>query len=91
MIKYRTIRTKIEAVEIIRETPKQVVLKPSYPSFISRERREAKRSDYQNWFDTWEEAKSFLVDEAKKKVALEERNLKIAKARLNEVSALEKK
>ena len=88
MIKYRTTGTKIEAIEIIRDTPKQVVLKQQYPSLISRERREAKRSDFINWFDTWEEAKEFLVVKAQNEVELAERILETAKERLTKVSSL---
>jgi len=57
-IKYRTYfnEPKIEAVEITKETDKSV--------FFGKE-REQKRSSYQNWHDSFEDAKTFLLEAAK--------------------------
>ena len=61
MLKYMTRYNKIEAVEVVRETPQQVVIL----NRSGRETRENKRSDsWSNWHDTWEAAHAFLVAEA---------------------------
>lgn len=67
MIKYRTnySKDKIEKVEIVRETPKMVVV----VSHVGGERREAKQSDWACYFDTWAEARDYLLDAARKRVA----------------------
>ena len=57
MFKYRTSWDVIERREVVREAEKVVFL-----MWGKREVREAKRSDYQNWFDTWQEAHDFMVD-----------------------------
>jgi len=64
MKKFRTrYDDRIEEVEVIKETAKFVVLEPnSYNS----PRRDAKRSDNgMNYFDSWQEAKDFLIDREK--------------------------
>lgn len=56
---------KIKKVEIIRETVACVFL----PSEGRRkERKELKRSDYNNYFDTFNKAKDFLLNNQKLKV-----------------------
>ena len=59
MKKYRTWHdTRIEEVEVSRETEKYVVNEHG--------RRDAKRSENgMNYFDTWREAKDFLADREK--------------------------
>jgi len=79
VIKYRTRWDEIEAVEVLRETDKMVFL-PGRGR--SKEEREAKRSDYQNWFDSWDEAKAFLVADAEKAVEAARMNLERAKGKL---------
>jgi hypothetical protein len=64
MIKYRAYDKNIEPVKVVRETDKKVF----FISSIGITRHEAKRSHYWNWFDTWEEARKFLLDEATAKV-----------------------
>ena len=69
MIKYQTkwhgsSMAQIEAIEVLRETEKQVVLLLGN----GKESRENKKSDWQNWFDTWKQAHEFLVSEAVKEV-----------------------
>ena len=63
MFKYRTSWDVIERREVVREAEKVVFL-----MWGKREVREAKRSDYQNWFDTWQEAHDFMVDLAEGRV-----------------------
>lgn len=68
MIKYRTFGLwTIEEVEVLRETAKTVVL---ISAASGKERREAKRSEYYNWHDSWEDAHNFQIAEAQRKVDL---------------------
>lgn len=64
--KYKTnySSNKIERVEIVRETAKQVVLL----RYDGKERREAKESDWGSYFDTWEEAHSYLMGKWERKI-----------------------
>jgi len=61
MIKYRTTKydNEIKKIEIERETEKQVVLRPD--TWNPKGRRENKISEYDNWHDTFEEAREFLL------------------------------
>jgi len=77
MIKYRTwYDTRIEEVEVIRETAKFVT--------ESDGQRWAKRNDdFRNYFDTYQQAKDFLIDRVSELKKLEGR-LEAIKARQNE-------
>lgn len=69
IVKYKTTYdSRIERVEALRET--EFYLFFSSESYLRKniERREAKRSDWNNYFDTWEEAKQFLLDRAQSKL-----------------------
>lgn len=59
-IKYYAWLGRIERIEIIKESAKTVTLK----SGISGERRSAKLSEDRGYFDTYQEAKQFLIDQA---------------------------
>lgn len=68
MIKYKTdYLGKIEKREIIKETPKQVVYESDWfgKKYM---KKEAKHSNYNDWFDTFDEAKSFLLDKSNKRL-----------------------
>lgn len=82
MIKYRTRWDNIEAVEVLRETDKMVFV---HGRGGRKEEREAKRSDYQNWFDSWGEAKAFLVANAEKDVEDARMQLERAKGKLGQL------
>ena len=84
MIKYRATWSLggdvIREVEVLRETPKFVVLE--YDAWgKKKESRYAKRGRYDNFFDTWEEAHQFLLDRATIKV--EAFRLKLLRAQEN--------
>jgi len=49
--------------EVIRETTKQITYKYVWCG-KEHEAREAKRSEYQNWFDTFGDARTFLLRKA---------------------------
>lgn len=62
MIKFRTrYDARIEEIEVIRETAQSVYFASDWACY-SNGRREAKRTaNGYNYFDTWAEAKAFLV------------------------------
>ena len=65
MIKYMTMAhgssyARIDKVEVEKETEKMVVLQSG--------RKEAKKSDWHNYFDTWGEALEFLRLQANNKI-----------------------
>jgi acyl-homoserine lactone acylase PvdQ len=85
--KYRTARkfpkAEIEAVEVVRETEKFVVLRNSRGEY-----REAKDSEYTIYHNTWEEAHCWLVDRARNKLSAAQSNLEYAERFVIEVSAM---
>ncbi len=86
MKKYRTGsygKDLICEVEVVRETEKQVIIMGH-----TGDRREAKKSEYQNYFDTWEEAKEFLIIIAQNKVDDTEIKLENAKDKLGIIRGL---
>jgi len=85
MIKYVTVfGIDIQEQEIIRETEHMVV----YKTLNGQERREKKRGEYKNYFDTWQEAKDFLERKYTNKKARAEINLATANDDLEKVKAL---
>lgn len=82
MIKYRTRFREIEAIEVARETAGFVVMTGT------RARKEAKRSDWSNWHDTWEDAHRFLLRIARERVVGTEADLKMAKSNLATIEAI---
>lgn len=62
-IKYRTgFGCEIEEIEIIRETAKQVVYVVEGYKGVSNEIRSNKKSKYENWFNSFNEAKDYLIN-----------------------------
>jgi hypothetical protein len=86
MIKYKVNWNEIEPVEVVRETKSQVVLLRK--GIVQTERREAKRSEYSNWFDTWEEAHAFLIERAEAEVQALRGQLEQAKGRLGNIKGM---
>lgn len=84
MLKYRTYWGKITPIEVIRETEKTVVL----PGHRGREIREAKRSEWQNWHDTWEDARQFLLNKAQSRVDSLRAQLERAKGELGNIKGM---
>lgn len=65
MHKYRAnYQDNIEKLEVIKETPKQVV----FINARGREEREAKTSDWHSWADTFAEAKQKIIDKHQGKI-----------------------
>jgi hypothetical protein len=83
MIKYRTRCNTIKKVEIIRETKNSVFVKDQ-----EGQRREAKRSSWDNWHDSFEDAKAFLVENAEREVAAAQAVFERWQAKLAQARAL---
>jgi len=73
MIKYRTRFGKLEAIEVGRETAKMVYVN-GY--------REGKRSEWSNYYDSFDEAKETLTYELYKEVLGLRKRLEIAQEKL---------
>lgn len=86
MIKYMVTGTEIKPVVAIKETDKFVVV---HNDFWGKDVRSAKRSSYENYFDTWQEAKDFLLADAEAKVHSSARRLDLAKEYLKKVKSIE--
>lgn len=86
MIKYKAsvISKKITAVEVVRETEKFVVFSHSKGEF-----KEAKASEYTAYFDSFEDAKSWIVEQYELQVGRFESMLKSYKNGLEFVLSLE--
>lgn len=91
LIRFRTNYSEdvIEKVEVIRET-KEFVYVPSRPmsKLQKAERREAKRSDFYNYHDTWEDAHSFLLERAEARVEGARERLERAQSHLESVKGI---
>lgn len=89
MIKYRTSKfyfeRNIEEIEISRETDKSVWIKTKFG-----EQREAKKTNYYRYFDTWEEAHQHLLSEAEKDIMNAERRLENAKHKLMSIKEMKR-
>lgn len=82
MLKYKTGgcgNKLIESVEIDRETESSV--------FIGKNRN-AKRSSWHNYFDTWDDAKSFLLKNAEDEAAGARIRLEYANSKLGNIKGL---
>ena len=85
MIKYVTsFNTSIQEIEVNRET-KHMIFRDN---FNGQERGEKKRTEYTNYFDTWQDAKEFLERKYTNKKARAEINLADANEELKKVKAL---
>jgi hypothetical protein len=81
MVKYKTgYNFSIQEIEVAGETPKFVKLKCG--------RKEAKMSDYGCYFESFDDAKAFLMDRAISRVQTAELRLKLANEDLQKVKGL---
>lgn len=96
MIKYRTGgygNNLIEAVEVVKETEKQVVIETKLTNHTTgktsiQETRENKINNYSAIHDTWDEAKAYLLEKADKKVQSCRRRLEEAKSHYGNIKGL---
>jgi hypothetical protein len=82
MIKYRTGgwgKNLIESVEVEKETEASIWIEG---------KRNAKKTEYHNYFDTWADAKRHLLTVAEKKVAGIRLNLERANGELGNIKGL---
>lgn len=89
MIKYKTEawNSKIEPVTVVKETAKQLVVE--YDCYgKTHQRRAAKESAYDNYFDTWEEAHEHLIDRAAKRVESLRSQLQTANGNLGNIKGM---
>lgn len=93
MIKYRTgsvIGSKlIEAVEVERETESSVWVKSTWNG-KEQVNRELKRTGYHNYFDTWEEARLFLMEKEMAEISLLRGRIKYHSDNLVNIKGLKK-
>lgn len=101
MVKYQTnscrygVESKITAVEIIKETEKQVHILVEWEDSWSKKKhsrvyRELKESQYHHWHDTWEEAHAYLMEQANRHVESIRLNLERAKGALGNIKGMKK-
>lgn len=85
MIKYRTrFESEIEALEVIKETEKQIV----FVGNLGAQNRESKRSDWQNWHDTFEDARQFLLEKSESEAVSLRKRLEEVKKRIETIKGL---
>lgn len=90
MIKYKTTSTgapHIVKINVLRETDKCVFL--ATKSRGCKEIRVAKSSTYENYFDTFEEAKEFLAAKSRNYIASVETTLAYERDQLAKIEALQ--
>ncbi|MGZ3351739.1 MAG: hypothetical protein ACXU89_22660 [Xanthobacteraceae bacterium] len=83
---------KIEEIEVVRETEQSVFL-PVNARFLAgkkgvNERRDAKRSTYVQYHDTWADAHAFLVGKAQREVESLRSRLEQAKGKLGQIKGM---
>ena len=89
MIKYKAEyywAPKIVKVEIVRETKSSVVF--NQKTFSGKDMSERKNTQYHQYFDTFKEAKAFLVKVYEKNVASARYNLEAEKSLLGTVKGM---
>ena len=92
IIKYKVTKYRlnsIEAQEIERETDKSVWYSHEGYNGKLHERRELKISDYCSWFDTFQEAKAYVIKKRENKIERLRRDLTEANTALFEAKNLE--
>ena len=80
MIKYATKFNRVEKVEVAGETEHFVKLLNG--------RKEAKKTDWSSYFDSFDDAKSFLLDKAQKRVDSLRRQLETANGELGQIKGI---
>jgi hypothetical protein len=88
MIKYRTIWGEIKPREITRETEKKVFFLGKKYGGEEEEQCEAKESQYQNYFDTWQQAHDFVVRQQEAKVKSLRAQLERENRRLGQIRGM---
>ncbi len=76
--------TEIEEFEVVKETDKQVIFLNSR----GKEQREAKISGWQNWHDSKEDAKAFLISECDNQIGAHKFQIDMLIQRKNNINKL---
>lgn len=77
---------KIEAVEVLRATDKQVVLANKHRK--NGEERENKETEWHSWHDTWEAAHARMLSDAQQKVESLRKQLERANGDLGRINGM---
>jgi hypothetical protein len=93
IVKYKTGwgDNKIERVEVLRETEASVYLARNsrvWSKDEKGERREAKNSEFAQYHDTWEAAKSYLLAKAENELTKARRMLQRAQDKLGNIKGM---
>lgn len=75
---------RIEEIEIVKETDKQVI----FINSNGRENREAKNSNWATWHNSKEEAKQYLISEQENKIEEKLRQIKSCKELIEKIKSL---
>jgi hypothetical protein len=81
---------KIERVEVIRETEQSVFLPKSRVGKTNGERRAAKHSEWEQYHDTWEAARAYLLEIANDDVTAARLALERANGKLGNIKGMKK-
>ena len=93
IIKYLTgvdANGKIERVQCTRETAACVYLPTSARGNKNSERREAKKSEWAQYHDSWDEAHAYLIAEAESELDSIRRKLEAARGKLGSIKGMRK-
>lgn len=87
----RHLKAEIEEVEVVRET-EQCVFLPILPTKRNTkgESKELKKSEWHEYFDTWEEAHAALTSKANEQVVGARRRLELANALAGNVKGMKR-
>jgi len=74
--------------DIVKETPKQITYIKKWPRCNDSEHKEAKHCSSQHWFDTFDEAKEFLVARCEMKVENSKKQLQRHRSQLGNAKSI---
>lgn len=82
---YRAYSSEIIPVSVVKASDKMLTLQQTR---MGKNIRNAIRSDFYNYFRTWQEAKDFLLTQAQGRIERAERELQIAQQQMHKVTEL---
>ena len=86
---FKTCNDRIEEVEVTRVTEKSVFLSSRFHKNV--ERRQERLNGYESFFETWEEARSYLVKKKKREIENHETTLRTLNNELDKLLNMEEK
>lgn len=81
-------RERIEKIDVLRETKTSVFIESKNWSNTFEEKRVAKMSQFECYFDSWPEAHAFCMKAAEDKVMSARRALEMANAKLGNIKGM---